>query len=83
MMKKPSPLPQAVILSKAHGNVTGLLGPEPEGAPIEDQGFGWINKTKNGTGRHTVTSGIEGAWTTHPTKWDNGYFEMLLTTNGN
>jgi catalase-peroxidase len=66
-------------VGKAHGNGNPeLLGPEPEAAPIEDQGFGWINKTKRGTGRDTVTSGLEGAWTTNPTEWDNGYFEMLL-----
>ena len=66
-------------VGKAHGNgKASLLGPEPEGAEIEDQGFGWLNKTSRGIGRDTVTSGIEGAWTTHPTKWDNGYFDMLL-----
>ncbi len=64
---------------KCHGNgdVT-LLGPAPEAANLEDQGLGWINKTSRGIGRNTVSSGIEGAWTTHPTKWDNGYFYMLL-----
>ena len=63
----------------AHGNGDAkLLGPEPEAADVEDQGFGWINKTQRGVGRDTVTSGIEGAWTTHPTKWDNGYFHLLL-----
>ncbi|MDP5145381.1 catalase/peroxidase HPI [Shewanella sp. ULN5] len=66
-------------VGKAHGNgKASLLGPEPEGAEIEDQGFGWLNKTARGIGRDTVTSGIEGAWTTHPTQWDNGYFDMLL-----
>jgi catalase-peroxidase len=66
-------------VGKAHGNGDpALLGPEPEGAPIEDQGFGWLNKTKRGVGHDAVTSGLEGAWTTHPTQWDNGYFEMLL-----
>ncbi|WP_434938001.1 catalase/peroxidase HPI [Shewanella sp. HL-SH8] len=66
-------------VGKAHGNGdASLLGAEPEGAEIEDQGFGWLNKTKRGIGRDTVTSGIEGAWTTHPTQWDNGYFDMLL-----
>ncbi|GAA0783519.1 MULTISPECIES: catalase/peroxidase HPI [Pseudomonadati] len=66
-------------VGKAHGNgKASLLGPEPEGADIEDQGFGWLNKTSRGVGRDTVTSGIEGAWTTHPTQWDNGYFDMLL-----
>jgi len=66
-------------VGKAHGNGNAeLLGPEPEGAEIEDQGFGWINKTKRGIGRDTVSSGLEGAWTTHPTQWDNGYFQLLL-----
>ena len=66
-------------VGKCHGNGDAeLLGPEPEAADVEEQGLGWINKTKRGIGRDTVTSGIEGAWTTHPTKWDNGYFEMLL-----
>ncbi len=66
-------------VGKAHGNGdAALLGPEPEGADIEEQGFGWMNKTQRGVGRDTVTSGIEGAWTTHPTQWDNGYFQLLL-----
>ncbi|AOE50246.1 catalase/peroxidase HPI [Kangiella sediminilitoris] len=66
-------------VGKCHGNGDeSLLGPEPEGADIEEQGLGWNNKTKRGIGRDSVTSGIEGAWTTHPTRWDNGYFHMLL-----
>lgn len=66
-------------VGKCHGNGdVELLGPEPEGAEIEDQGFGWLNKTKRGIGRDQVGSGLEGAWTTHPTQWDNGYFELLL-----
>ena len=66
-------------VGKSHGNGdAGLLGPAPEGADVEEQGLGWNNKTKRGISRDTVTSGLEGAWTTHPTKWDNGYFEMLL-----
>ncbi len=66
-------------VGKTHGNGDAAnLGPDPEAAPLEDQGLGWINKKSRGVGRDTVTSGIEGAWTTHPTKWDNGYFEMLL-----
>ena len=66
-------------VGKAHGNGdAALLGPEPEGAELEDQGFGWLNKTKGGIGRDTVSSGLEGAWTTHPTQWDNGYFHLLL-----
>jgi catalase-peroxidase len=55
-----------------------VLGEDPEGAELEEQGFGWMNKTKRGIGRDTVSSGIEGAWTTHPTKWDNGFFDLLL-----
>ena len=66
-------------VGKAHGNGDAAkLGPEPEGAPIEDQGFGWLNKTGRGVGSDAVTSGLEGAWTTNPTQWDNGYFDMLL-----
>lgn len=66
-------------VGKAHGNGNPAnLGPAPEGAPIEEQGFGWMNHKTRGVGRDTVTSGIEGAWTTHPTKWDNGYFHLLL-----
>ncbi|WP_151447365.1 catalase/peroxidase HPI [Lacisediminimonas profundi] len=67
-------------VGKCHGNGDAtLLGPEPEAAEVDEQGLGWINKTKRGIGRDTVTSGLEGAWTTHPTKWDGGYFDMLLT----
>ena len=66
-------------VGKAHGNGdAALLGPEPEGAGIEEQGLGWMNRNRRGVGRDAVTSGLEGAWTTHPTQWDNGYFEMLL-----
>lgn len=66
-------------VGKAHGNGdASLLGAEPEAAEIEEQGFGWNNKTKRGIGRDSVTSGIEGAWTTNPTQWDNGYFDLLL-----
>jgi catalase-peroxidase len=66
-------------VGKCHGNGDAkLLGPNPEAAGVEDQGLGWINKTKRGIGRDTVSSGLEGAWTTHPTKWDNGYFRLLL-----
>ena len=66
-------------VGKAHGNGNAkLLGAEPEGAGLEAQGFGWLNTTERGIGSNTVTSGIEGAWTTHPTRWDNGYFDMLF-----
>lgn len=66
-------------VGKSHGNGdANLLGPEPEAAGLEDQGFGWLNKTHRGIGRDTVSSGIEGAWTTHPTQWDNEYFTLLL-----
>lgn len=66
-------------IGKAHGNGdASLLGPAPEGSDVEDQGLGWMNKTSRGIGRDTVTSGLEGAWTTHPTQWDNGYFHLLL-----
>jgi catalase-peroxidase len=66
-------------VGKCHGNGDAAqLGSEPEGADVEDQGFGWLNKTTRGIGRDTVSSGIEGAWTTNPTQWDNGYFQLLL-----
>ncbi|MCB2036054.1 MAG: catalase/peroxidase HPI, partial [Ottowia sp.] len=66
-------------VGKAHGNGNAkLLGAEPEGAGLEAQGFGWLNTTERGIGSNTVTSGIEGAWTTHPTRWDKGYFDMLF-----
>jgi len=66
-------------VGKAHGNGNAKnLGPEPEGADIEEQGLGWNNHVSRGVGRDTVTSGIEGAWTTNPTQWDNGYFHLLL-----
>ena len=64
---------------KAHGaGDPSLVGPEPEGAAIEEQGFGWINRLGTGKGVHTTTSGIEGAWKPNPTTWDNGYFDMLF-----
>ncbi|WP_440878651.1 catalase/peroxidase HPI [Vibrio natriegens] len=66
-------------VGKAHGNGDAAnLGPDPEGADIEEQGLGWNNHKSRGIGRDTVTSGVEGAWTSHPTQWDNGYFKMLL-----
>ena len=64
---------------KAHGaGPESHVGPEPEGAPIEEQGFGWKNSFGTGKGVHTITSGIEGAWKPNPTTWDNGYFDMLF-----
>ncbi len=66
-------------VGKAHGNNDpALMGPEPEAAPIEEQGLGWIVHGRRGVGRDAITSGLEGAWTTNPTRWDNGYFDMLL-----
>ncbi|MGB7991338.1 MAG: catalase/peroxidase HPI [Candidatus Methylophosphatis roskildensis] len=69
-------------VGKAHGNGSAAnLGPTPEGAELEEQGFGWNNHKTRGVGRDAVTSGIEGAWTTHPTKWNvekGGYFDLLL-----
>ncbi len=66
-------------VGKAHGNGNAAnLGPVPEAADLHEQGLGWNNHTTRGIGRDTVTSGIEGAWTTHPTTWDNGYFKLLL-----
>ncbi|EEY38485.1 catalase/hydroperoxidase HPI(I) [Vibrio mimicus] len=67
-------------VGKAHGNgKASNLGPDPEAADLHEQGLGWNNHTSRGVGRNTVTSGIEGAWTTHPTKWDNGFFYLLFT----
>jgi catalase-peroxidase len=64
---------------KAHGaGDADLVGAEPEGASIEEQGFGWANAHGSGKGRDTITSGIEGAWTSNPTQWDNGYFDLLF-----
>jgi catalase-peroxidase len=64
---------------KCHGaGDDALVGPEPEGASIEEQGLGWKNSLGTGKGVHTITSGIEGAWTNNPTKWDNNYFENLF-----
>ncbi|MCW5667909.1 MAG: catalase/peroxidase HPI [Piscinibacter sp.] len=64
---------------KAHGaGPESHVGPEPEGAPIEEMGLGWKNSLGTGRGVHTITSGIEGAWKPNPTKWDMGYFDMLF-----
>ena len=64
---------------KAHGaGDPGLVGPEPEAAPIENMGLGWINDFGSGRGDDTTTSGIDGAWTANPIKWDNGYFDLLF-----
>ena len=66
-------------VGKCHGNGDATkLGPAPEGADVEEQGLGWRNPQGKGCGRDTITSGIEGAWTTHPIQWDNGYFKMLF-----
>jgi len=67
-------------VGKCHGNGdASILGPRPESADVTEQGLGWHNPQSKGVGRDTVSSGIEGAWTTHPTQWDNGYFQMLFT----
>ena len=66
-------------IGKCHGNGdASLIGPAPEGADVTEQGMGWHNPTGTGKGRDAVTSGLEGAWTTHPTQFDNGYFDMLF-----
>lgn len=66
-------------VGKMHGNGNAdLLGPDPESAPVEEQGLGWSNPQGKGHGPDTITSGLEGAWTTNPTKWDNGFFKMLF-----
>jgi catalase-peroxidase len=67
-------------VGKAHGNGdASALGPNPEAADLPEQGLGWRNPNGSGVGRDTVSSGLEGAWTTHPTRWDNGYFHMLFS----
>ncbi|MBT0548787.1 catalase/peroxidase HPI [Riemerella anatipestifer] len=66
-------------VGKAHGNGNAaLLGESPEGANIDEQGFGWNNPHWDGKAANVVTSGLEGAWTTHPTQWDNGFFDLLF-----
>jgi len=66
-------------IGKAHGNGSAAnLSPAPESGDIADQGLGWLNRVGRGVGRDTVVSGLEGAWTTHPTTWDNGFFTMLF-----
>ncbi len=66
-------------VGKTHGNGDAAkLGPVPEGADVQEQGLGWMNHTSRSVGGNTVSSGLEGAWTTHPTRWDNGYFDMLF-----
>jgi catalase-peroxidase len=64
---------------KAHGaGLESNVGREPEAAPIEEMGLGWASKFRTGKGDDAITSGIEGAWTPNPTRWDNGYFDMLF-----
>lgn len=66
-------------VGKTHGNGNAaVLGPEPEAAGVEAQGLGWANPNQNGLASRAVTSGLEGAWTTHPTKFDMGFFDMLF-----
>ena len=64
---------------KAHGaGDENSVGPDPEGAPLHEMGFGWLSSHASGMGRDAITSGIEGAWTSNPIKWDNGYFDLLF-----
>ena len=64
---------------KTHGAASGdYVGPEPEGAPLEEQGLGWRNTFGTGKGSDAITSGLEGAWTSEPTKWDNGFLDNLF-----
>ncbi len=66
-------------VGKCHGNGdAGALGPQPEGAELHDQGFGWMNPNMQGKAANAITSGLEGAWTTNPTQFDMGYFELLF-----
>ena len=79
MMKKRSRLQPAGTLWKAHGaGDDALVGAEPEGTAIEAMGLGWINTHGTGKGVDTITSGIEGPWTTNPIQWDMGYLDLLL-----
>ncbi len=85
-MKKPSHLsPAAIPLARRTALATRYyVGVEPEGgAPIEEQGLGWKNTYGHGHSTHAITSGLEVAWTTTPTKWSNNYFENLSATTGN
>lgn len=67
-------------VGKAHGNgKADVLGPEPEAAPLELQGLGWNNPEETGNAAYTMVSGLEGAWTTNPNRWDNEFFYLLLT----
>src|SRR5262249_53665496 len=63
-------------------NAAQYCGPEPEACGLEAQGLGWKNTFETGKGPHTITSGLEGAWTTNPIKWDNGYFDNLFSHEG-
>src|SRR5262249_42957367 len=63
-------------------NAAEYCGPEPEGASLEEQGLGWTNRFRTGKGADAITSGLEGAWTSNPVKWDNGYFENLVGYEG-
>jgi len=64
---------------KSHGaGDATLVGPEPESAPLEQVGLGWVSDHASGKGSDTIGSGLEGAWTANPTQWDNGYFDVLL-----
>src|SRR5207249_7968278 len=70
---------RAHTVSKTHRAISEeYVGPEPEGPPLEEQGLGWKNTFGSGKGPDTLTSGLEGAWTNEPTKWDNGYLENLF-----
>ena len=73
-------LPADTHFGKAHGaaDADKHVGPEPEGASIEEQGLGWKNSFGSGNAGDTITSGLEGAWTTDPVKWDNNFFENLF-----
>jgi catalase-peroxidase len=78
-------LPAGTTFGKTHGAADAgkYVGAEPEGAPIEELGLGWTNTYESGKGAHTITSGLEGAWTPSPVKWDNGFFDTLFGLSGN
>ena len=78
MTRRADPSEEALDLLERATRRLGHGGAEPEGAPIEEMGFGWMSSFGSGKGRDTITSGIEGAWTANPTAWDNGYFDLLF-----
>ena len=84
MTRRPALIAGGHTFGKAHGaaDASKYVGPKPEGASIEKQGFGWKNTFSSGKGAHAISSGLQGAWTTNPVKWDTNYFENPKTGGG-